>query len=70
MSGEKEAVLVLDTLSKSSIPVLESCAAMGLYVVAAAEKRYCCGFYSRAVRERIVYPPPATHEREFQDRRD
>ncbi len=53
----KETVLVVDAASKCSIPIVESCAAMGLRVVAISEKKHCCGFFSRATRERIVCPP-------------
>ncbi len=54
----QEQVLVLDASAKSSIPVIESCAAMGLHVVAASPKKYCCGFFSRRCHERLVYPSP------------
>jgi len=52
-----EAVVVLEAHAKASLPILESCAAMGMYVIAASSKRHCCGMYSRAVDERLVYPP-------------
>lgn len=52
----KEKVLVLDASSKSSIPVIESCAAMGLDVIAASEKKFCCGFFCKGTKKRIVYP--------------
>jgi D-aspartate ligase len=61
---EKRTVLVLDAAAKSSMPVLESCAAMGLRVIAASHKKYCCGFFSRATRERVVYPSPESHPEE------
>ncbi len=54
----KETVLVVNAAAKCSIPVVESCAAMGLRVIAASDKKYCCGFYCRGTRERIVYPSP------------
>lgn len=52
----KENVLVLNAAVKSSIPVIESCAAMGLNVIAAAEKRFCCGFSCKGTKQRIIYP--------------
>ncbi|MBN2210655.1 MAG: ATP-grasp domain-containing protein [Sedimentisphaerales bacterium] len=54
----KNNVLIIDASAKSAIPVMESCAGLGLHVVAMATKRYCCGVYSRAVRERHFCPPP------------
>jgi D-aspartate ligase len=61
---KKEAVLVLDTSAKSSIPIIEDCAGMGLHVIAGSSKRYNCGFYCRGVRERLVYPSSETHPKE------
>lgn len=60
----KQSVLVIDAAAKSSIPVIESCAALGLHVIAAAEKRFCCGFYSRHTRERVIYPPLLTQRQQ------
>lgn len=54
--SQKESVLAIDASAKASIPIIESCAAMGLHVIAAAPKKHCCGFYSRSTRERIVCP--------------
>jgi len=62
---QKEAVLVIDAAAKSSIPIIESCAAMGLHVIAASHKKYCCGFYSRRTHERIIYPSPETNPEAF-----
>lgn len=56
ITTKKESVLVLDASAKSSISVVESCASMGLNVIAASHKKYCCGFFSKATKERIVYP--------------
>ena len=57
IQGNK-SVLVLEVHAKASVPVLESCAAMGLHVVGGSWKKYCCGFYSRATAERLRYPCP------------
>ena len=54
----KESVLVLEAQAKASIPILESCADMGLHVIAGSSKRHCCGFYSRAAKERVLYANP------------
>jgi len=59
-NDSKENVLVLDASTKASIPVIESCTAMGLNVIAGSDKRYCCGFYCRGTRERIIYPSPTS----------
>ncbi len=31
---------------------------MGLHVIAGSSKRHCCGFYSRAAKERVLYANP------------
>lgn len=48
--------MILEAHAKASIPILESCAEAGLHVIAGSHKRYCCGFYSRATKERVLYP--------------
>lgn len=53
-SNRKESVLVLEAYAKAAVPVLESCAAMGLHVIAASSKKHCCGFYSKAVTKRQI----------------
>ncbi len=58
MAKGNRTVFVLETHAKASLPILESCKAMGLNVIAGAPKRYCCGMYSKAVDKKIVYPPP------------
>jgi len=58
MPKTKESVLVLEAHAKASIPILESCADMGLHVIAGSSKRHCCGFYSRAAKERVLYANP------------
>jgi predicted ATP-grasp superfamily ATP-dependent carboligase len=62
MAKENRTVFVLETHTKASLPILESCKAMGLNVIAGAPKRYCCGMYSKAVDKKIVYPPPEMSE--------
>jgi len=59
----KPTVLVLGAHNKASLPVIESSAAHGRRVIAASPRRYCVGFYSRCVRERLRYPS-AEHEPE------
>ncbi len=56
-ASQRETVLVLEAHGKASLPVIESCAAMGLRVIAATPQRFACGLYSRCVRERFRYPP-------------
>lgn len=63
MAAEKPTVLILEAGSKAALPLIESSHAHGRRVIAGASRRYCCGFYSRAVRERVLYPSP-THEPE------
>ena len=51
-----DKVFVLEVTAKASLPVLESCKAMGLRVVVGASRKHCCGMYSRAVDEKVYYP--------------
>ncbi len=53
-----KSVLILEVHAKAAIPILESCAAMGLHVIGGSWKKYCCGFLSRATDERFRYPCP------------
>jgi len=55
---KRETVFVLEAHGKAAVPVIESCGKMKLYVLAGSSRRYNCGFYCRATRERIVYPCP------------
>lgn len=51
-------VLILETHAKSTISVIDSCVAMGLYVIAGSYKKYCCGMFCRGIKERLIYPHP------------
>jgi len=55
---EKEVVMVLEAETKAVVPIIESCAAAGLHVIAGSSKRYCCGFYCHGTRQRVIYPSP------------
>jgi len=55
---QRPTVLVVETEAKASLPVIESSHAHGRRVVAGSQRRYCAGFYSRAVRRRFRYPSP------------
>ena len=54
-------VLVLETQAKASLPIIESMAKRGRYVIAAAPVRACAGKWSRHVAERLL-SPDATKE--------
>ena len=54
---QPEAVLVLEAEAKAALPIIESCGAMGLYVIAASSTR-CSGFYSRHTCQKVIYPSP------------
>jgi len=56
--NRRETVFVLEAQAKAAVPIIESCAAAGLYILAGAPRKRCCGFYTRGTRERIVYPCP------------
>jgi len=64
--ADKPRVLVIESQAKAAVPALESLARGGLFVVAASEKRHHSGFWSRYCHEKHIYPPPRTHQREFQ----
>jgi predicted ATP-grasp superfamily ATP-dependent carboligase len=53
-----EKVLVLEAHAKATVPIVESCKRMGLYVIAGSFKKYGCGLYSRSVDQKIMYPSP------------
>lgn len=55
-AAKTEKVLVLEAHGRAALPIIESCAELGLYVIAASSKKRCCGFYSKACYERLVYP--------------
>jgi predicted ATP-grasp superfamily ATP-dependent carboligase len=56
--GERPTVFVMEAQAKAALPVIESLARGGLRVAAGSEKRFTSGFYSRACRERHLYPSP------------
>lgn len=58
---------MLEATAKASLPIIESCAAMGLYVIAASSKRYGCGLFSKSTKERIQYPPVDSEPDKFLD---
>jgi predicted ATP-grasp superfamily ATP-dependent carboligase len=58
MAVTRKHILVLEVHAKAALPVLESCKAMGLHVIAGSWKKHCCGIYSRAVSDKIIYPRP------------
>ncbi|KKR03014.1 MAG: Carbamoylphosphate synthase large subunit [Candidatus Uhrbacteria bacterium GW2011_GWF2_39_13] len=49
-------VLILEVHAKASLPVIESCKAMGLNVIAGSYRKHCCGMYSKAVDRKVIYP--------------
>ena len=53
---DRAKVLILETHAKATVPIIESCVAMGLYVIAGSHKRHCCGMYCKGVNERLLYP--------------
>lgn len=56
--NNNDHVLVLEVHAKAAVPVLESCRAMGLCVIAGSWKKHGCGQYSRAVDKKVYYPRP------------
>lgn len=60
-------VLILEAHAKASIPIIESCKAMGLYVIASSHKKHCCGMYSKVVNEKLIYPSVETNPVECVD---
>ena len=58
MAPRRPNVFVLEVQNKAALPVIESAHAHGRRVIAGAPRRYCLGFYSRSVRERVIYPSP------------
>ena len=60
-------MLVLEVQARAALPVIESCAAMGLRVVAASSRRLCSGFFSRHVSQRLRYSDPKEYPQEAID---
>ena len=52
----KPNVLILGAHNKAALPLIESSDAHGRRVIAGSPRRYCAGFYSRHVRQRLRYP--------------
>lgn len=65
--SERPTVFVMEAQGKAALPVIESMARAGIRVVAGNAKRVNSGFYSRACRERYVYPSPRDRRAEFQE---
>ncbi|MCE5340992.1 MAG: ATP-grasp domain-containing protein [Planctomycetaceae bacterium] len=59
------SVLILEVHAKASLPVIESCKAMGLKVIAGSSKKYCCGMCSKAVDSKVIYPHIEKNQDEF-----
>jgi predicted ATP-grasp superfamily ATP-dependent carboligase len=51
-------VLVLDAMERKAVPVIRALARGGLRVAAGESSRWAMGLWSRACRERYLYPPP------------
>jgi predicted ATP-grasp superfamily ATP-dependent carboligase len=58
MVEDKKKALVLSCAAKASLPIIESCVAMGLTVVGGSEKKHCCGLYSKHVQTKVICPSP------------
>ena len=56
MAPTRPNVLILGAHNKAALPMIESAHANGRRVIAGSPCRYCAGFYSRCVRERLRYP--------------
>ena len=59
MASRRPNVFILEVQNKAALPLIESSHAHGRRVIAGASWRRCLGFYSRSVRERVVYPSAA-----------
>lgn len=57
MQTDRPNILVLGAHNRAALPLIESAHAHGRRVIAGSPRRYCAGFYSRCVRERLRYPP-------------
>lgn len=55
-SRTKPEVFIFEGEAKAILAAAESFTKMGFRVVAGSSRRYCLGFYSRFIRERIIYP--------------
>lgn len=56
MAKSKPSILIFEAEAKSILPAAEAFARRGFHVVAASSKKYCVGFFSRFVHEKIRMP--------------
>ena len=64
-NGKSATVLVTDAGRGSAITVIRSLGRKGYRVIAADSDPQSIGFHSRYAHERLVYPAPEVHPREF-----
>jgi len=62
--GRRPEVFIFESEAKAVLGAAESFARHGFRVVAGSSHRYCLGFYSRLVRERIIYPDEVARPQE------
>ena len=62
----KKKVLVFDGRSRAALSIIRSLGKKGLYVIA-GEAFHCSSFYSKYVKQKILYPPPDKKQLEFKE---
>lgn len=58
-------ILITDAQMRSSLAVIRSLGKKGLKITAGEETRFATGFFSKYVRERVVYPSPRKNPEAF-----
>ena len=58
-------VLITDAQMRSSLAVIRSLGKKGLKITAGEETRFATGFFSKYVKERVVYPSPRKNQEDF-----
>jgi len=58
-------VIITDAQMRSSLAVIRSLGKKGLKITASEETRFATGFFSKYVKERVVYPSPRKNQEDF-----
>ncbi|NJE12864.1 ATP-grasp domain-containing protein [Thermococcus sp. LS2] len=65
MKNMSSRVLITDAQMRSSLAVIRSLGKKGLKITAGEETRFATGFFSKYVKERVVYPSPRKNQEDF-----
>ena len=58
-------VLVTDGSKRESLAIVRSLGKKGIEVTAGEDSRFCCSFFSKYVKNRVIYPNPDKNSSSF-----